>query len=269
MAELDDDQLFTELSNGLYLCLANAVRLWRDCQRLLAANRSQAFNIIRIFVEEEAAKYLILLDAVRCPRQPSHVFSRQLGYFNNHLSKGLYAKYYTHLRPTDLTEIRNYMDHERRALYRDGPNDDDWIFRNDILREREESIYVDYVAYSDNAPTKHYWHFPDPQRQLLFGMTKNRPEVLDIALALHGVGMTNRSALATVAATWRPVCIDETILRPRIKELNRRTLDCLANRQLLRVRPKSVYARVINDWRCPLFPLDLSEIKPASVSDAQ
>jgi hypothetical protein len=36
----------------------------------------------------------ILLDAGRCPRQPSNVFGRHLGAFNEHPAKGIYAKCY-------------------------------------------------------------------------------------------------------------------------------------------------------------------------------
>jgi subtilisin family serine protease len=65
------------------------------------------------FAEEEAAKFHILLDAVRCPRQPAEIFSRQLSYFNAHIAKGLYANYYKIFAPADLPEIRRYMDSSR------------------------------------------------------------------------------------------------------------------------------------------------------------
>ena len=103
----------------------------------------------------------ILLDVVRCPRQPGEIFSRQLGYFNAHVAKGLYATYDNIFAPADLPEIRRYMDSECKMLYLDGPNDVDWIFQNDILREREESIYVDYVDYNDATRRERFWHCPN------------------------------------------------------------------------------------------------------------
>jgi hypothetical protein len=54
---------------------------------------------LKLFVEEEAAKFHILLDAVRCPREPADRFSRQLGYFNQHPVKGLYAECYDFANP--------------------------------------------------------------------------------------------------------------------------------------------------------------------------
>ena len=38
-----------------------------------------------------------------------------------------------------------------RAYYLAGPNDVDWIFRNQLLSSREDGLYVDYVRYEDGA----------------------------------------------------------------------------------------------------------------------
>jgi hypothetical protein len=211
-------------------------------------------------VEEEAAKFHILLDAVRCPRQPAHLFARQLGYFNQHLAKGLYAEYYNFASPSDLPEIRRYMDRERQTLYLDGLNDVDWVFQNDILRKREESIYVDYVAYADSFRDEHHWHSPDPRLMGLW-LLSIRPRVLDVALAIHGAGMTSPAALAKIAEIWRTSPMDDTIKWPALRELNVRTLNVLEELKLLRARPETVYRRVANDWLFPLYPLDLGEIR--------
>jgi hypothetical protein len=48
------------------------------------------------------------------------------------------------------------VDRERKEFYLDGPNDVDWIFYNDILRTREETIYVDFVENDG----QHVWHDP-------------------------------------------------------------------------------------------------------------
>jgi hypothetical protein len=42
-----------------------------------------------------------------------------------------------------------YVDLLRRNYYLDGPNDVDWLFRNEIMAEREERLYVDYVETDD------------------------------------------------------------------------------------------------------------------------
>jgi hypothetical protein len=228
--------------------------------KLRVSRRPQGFEILRLFVEEEAAKFHILLDAVRCPRQPPDRFARQLGYFNQHLAKGIYAKYYNFASPSDLTEIRRHMDLERQTLYLDGLNDVDWVFQNDILRKREESIYVDYVAYVDSFRDEHHWHSFDP-RLMPFWLLSSRPRVLDVALAIHGAEMTTESALARIGGLWRASPMDDTIKWPDLRQLNVRTLNILEEAKLLRVRPDPVYRRVSNDWLFPLYPLDLGEIR--------
>jgi hypothetical protein len=162
------------------------------------------------------------------------------------------------------------MDRERQTLYLDGLNDIDWVFRNDILRKREESIYVDYVAYVDSVRDEHHWHSPDPRLMGLW-LLGNRPRVLDVALAIHGAGMTTEAALAKIAGLWRAKPMDDGIKWPDLRQLNVQTLEILEESKLLRVRPNSVYRRVANDWLFPLYPLDLGEIKidPEELREAQ
>lgn len=269
LSQLNDPEFFTEASEGLRLCVENALRLWRDARKLCVSRRPQGFEILRLFVEEEAAKFHILLDAVRCPRQPADRFSRQLGYFNQHLAKGLYAEYYNFASPSDLAEIQRYMERERQALYLDGENDVDWVFRNDILRKREESIYVDYVGYADSFRDEHHWHAPNSKLMGLW-LLSNRPRVLDVALAIHGAGMTTERALARIAELWRACAVDD-IKWPDLRQLNVRTLETLEEAKLLRVRSDSAYRRVANEWLFPLYPLDLGEIKvdPEELREAQ
>jgi AbiV family abortive infection protein len=260
LSQLEDAELFVEIAEGMRLCAANALRLWRDARKLLMANRHQGFSILRIFVEEEAAKFHILLDAVRCPRQPADVFARQLGYFNQHLAKGLYAIYHNMFRPAHLLEIRQYMDSARKTLYLDGPNDVDWVFQNEVLRKREEAIYVDYVDYADNYRRERSWHSPNP-RLLAIGRWHPRPKVLDVALALHGIGVSDAAALAVIAGIWRATPMDDAVAWPSITELNLRTLEALQVGGLLRQRSDTAYRAARYDWLFPLFPLDLRQIE--------
>jgi len=160
----------------------------------------------------------------------------------------------------ELAEIRQYMDRQRQTLYLDGPNDVDWVFRNDVLRKREESVYVDYVAYLDNFKDEHYWHSPDPRRIRLV-LWKDRPKILDVALAIHGAGMTGETALARIADLWRDSPMDDTIKWPVLRQLNVRTLEILEEANLLRARPNLVFERVADNWLFPLFPLDLRELQ--------
>lgn len=42
----------------------------------------------------------------------------------------------TQIRPADFREVRERIDRPRRSHYLDGPNDVDWIFRNQLFSQR-------------------------------------------------------------------------------------------------------------------------------------
>ncbi len=50
--------------------------------------------VYKCLVEEEAAKFHILLDLTHCPQEPVGRLLRQPGYLNRRLAKGLQAKRY-------------------------------------------------------------------------------------------------------------------------------------------------------------------------------
>jgi AbiV family abortive infection protein len=253
--QLCDRDFFREAAAGMRLCVVNALNLWRDARALARARRHQGFRIIQCFVEEEAAKFLILLDAVRCPRQPDKkLFTRQLGYFTDHLAKGIYAKTAWRLY-TSFAEVRQMVDSERELLYLDGPNDFDWIFGNAILGTREESIYVDYLE----TDTRHEWRSPDLYRRGLSLPWK--PSTLTIALAIQGAGLTTSAALEVIAARWRTVDMTDNLALPNRIQLNQETIEALDARDLLRRRPHRVYQTIIDHWQFPLYSLDLAPLK--------
>jgi hypothetical protein len=89
-----------------------------------------------VIAEEEAGKFLILLDAVRCGRKRQKVFAEQLERSHDRLAKGLYVATVS-IRPAISAELLSYLEGLRVQLYLDGPNDVDWIFRNEVLSGRE------------------------------------------------------------------------------------------------------------------------------------
>src|SRR5262245_58429615 len=152
LAQLSDRDFFAAVAEGLPLIVTNAIRLFDGATVLSEAKHYHAARALTAIAEEEAAKALVLLDAVRCPRLPNERFSDQLARFNDHLAKGLYAKACMY-RPTTLGELQGYINSDRGSLYLDGPNDVDWIFPNEIKHQREKQFYVDYVAMDD----EHSW----------------------------------------------------------------------------------------------------------------
>ena len=129
LAKWSDSRLFEEAAAGIPLIAENAKSLNETAQRLYSAREYQASEIIRGFAEEEAAKVLILLDALRCP--PERRLDT-LKCFDIHLAKRIYALTCSFPNILSFGELGDLVAHERQPYYLDGPNSVDWIFTNSI-----------------------------------------------------------------------------------------------------------------------------------------
>jgi AbiV family abortive infection protein len=250
---LTDDNFIEEVSSGLGLVLANANRLYDGAITLVETTRFHAAHVLAIIADEEAAKYLILLDAVRCPKQPGEVFARQLQRFNRHIEKGVYSRACRY-RPGTLAELASYLKAHRESFYLDGPNGVDWIFQNDIVDGREGAFYVDYERHDAGDRWKDPSHLP--------GLLQAAPVpvALNMARQLDAIGITNVDALRTVAEVWRATAIDESTTWHQIRALNLRTVELMNDRGQL-VTGGDVAGNVVSSWPFPMHTLDLSEIK--------
>lgn len=249
LLQLSDGDFFETVSEGLSLVLENATRLQEASQSLVDAEHAQGSQILNMLAQEEAAKFLILMDAVRCPRTfPER--GRQLGYFHDHLARGIYATLAS-ARPVDLAELECYADLLRATLYLDGPNDVDWIFRNRLQAEREEVMYVDYVETSDG----HEWLSPRNDDIMLY--FTGEPQALRISRALHKTGMTSPKGLAVVAKIWRQVEVSLDLQWDEVAARNKDVLRELEQDGLLNPESGDVFQAVVFDWPLPLYTLDL------------
>lgn len=269
LCRLADDELFREISTGLSHILEVVNRLDRSARRLPGYGRfytksihSHAVHLLGSAAEEEAAKFLILLDFVRCPRSLQKPRSRQLGYFYDHLAKGIYAEYCS-WRPVDFAEVAHHVDLRRQAFYLDGPLGVDWIFNNDILNRRVDRLYVNYVGDDDGNC---YWQYPHPED---FMIGYHTHAVIEIARALHAVGVATPEGLASVAEIWRKVKVVPKLAFDEVEALNVRTLQFLHDKGLLRDTPPETHALIEDRWSFPLYTLDLSLDPPTANRKAQ
>ena len=144
LERLADDALFRELSEGMPLIFDNAAGLDESARRLYRDGALRASDIVRGFGEEEAAKVLILIDYVRCPRgfkKRGEILKR----FYSHVAKRIYAITCSYPKIASFGELSKLVESECRPWYLDGPNGIDWILPNAISAEREQALYVDYM----------------------------------------------------------------------------------------------------------------------------
>ena len=253
---LGDAELFSAVAEGLALVVKHGDHLWNAATTLYDTGQHHAARILALIVEEAAAKYLILIDAIRCPRLPQDRRACQLGRFNEHLAKGLYAKA-AQMRPSDLRQLQEYLNPYRHELYLDGPNDVDWIFRNEIIEERESSLYVDYVEGNDGL----YWSDPTVRAALGSLMPLLPPRTLTTALRLQQVGAGTSQALAVIAGYWRENAPTLDTTSERIRKANYRTLVLLDEGGLLTEQPSGTYSWIVKEWQFPMYDLELTRIR--------
>jgi len=83
--------------------------------------------------------------------------------------------------------------------------------------------------------------------------------------------LTSLDALRVVAELWRSVPEPDTLTWEQLRERNIQTLQWLEEKKLLCAAPDGVCNTVANEWRAPLYPLDLTrlEIDAKELRDAQ
>lgn len=252
LTQLAEPEFFSAIAEGLNLIVKNVTKLWDAAAILSKEEKGHPTRVLAIIAEEEAAKALILIDAVRCPKLPVDRFANQLGRFNDHLAKGLYAKGYM-LHAATLEELQKYINLDRKEFYLDGPNDVDWIFRNEVIQRREGALYVDYVASDEEK----MWFDPSVAEDL--GLNVRRPESVRMVQAFYDAGFFTRESLEAVAEIWRPSPPAMNTRFQEIRKLSYSTLELMESRGLLK-HPSSTYSWLIDEWQFPMYDLDLSQI---------
>lgn len=252
-----DDRFFQEIGSGLELIAQHASRLAEAAVRLAEDHQGRAMRVMELIASEEAAKYLVLLDAVRCPIHPPRRRVRQLKRFNNHLPKGIYAAS-VNARPAHFGELLGFIRSMRQAFYLDGPTGMDWIFRNEVRSRREEALYVDYVE----AEMEHRWWAPHPVWDDP-SMTRMHvvPRVVKLVEAMNIAGFHAVPSLRTIANMWRAFDPDPdthtTELRGRIVA----TLEELEEQGWPEATTSEVLSTILEAWPFPLWNQELSEIE--------
>ncbi|MFJ1594107.1 hypothetical protein ACIOD0_28245 [Kitasatospora albolonga] len=243
------------IAQGLELLAEHVGTLRDDLIHLQEAGRSRGAAVIDGLASEEAAKMLILWDVVRMGWSDADAVRGQLRNFYNHLARGIYARLIAG-RPADLAEVRRYAESLRRSLYLDGPNDVDWIFRNSVEADREESLYVDYVTSEGDS----VWITPARLSDL--GLSPRTSMVIDLALALHRFGCTSKKGLEIITKEWDGVSLDDDTHWVKVEAINKSILNKLYAAGLCSDDLTQADVRLaVGHWIFPLGGVDLSPIK--------
>lgn len=263
LAALPATKLLAQLAEGMALVAEHVLTLEEAAQRQTGGGAARAAAAIRAVADEEAGKYLILLDAARCARQPQKVRARQLKRFNLHVPKGVYAEV-VDTRPDRFRELVGYVDHLRASHYLDGPNDVDWVFRNSIEAGREERLYVDYVESDDGrrwiSPAR--WDFVASGIDL-DSMTSGAVLLLG---ALHRLGFSSEIGLTVVDRVWRDFIPQPSTRWGEVCERIESTLEQLAAAGAAGGATDLDARTVWESWPFPLHSVEV-EVRAVDVDD--
>lgn len=258
LCQLSDADFFREVATGIMHIVESATRLVSAAQKLAEHGHDHVTRIVGDLAGEEAVKGLILLDAVRCPRNRSDDKTRTLGYFHDHLAKGIYAELCGSY-PANFAEIARIVESDRAEFYLDGPNGVEWIFPNRITERREDDLYVGYVREDreDAGQAERYWSCPRDDHLFRY----QTPPAVDLIGALYRAGATSEKGLNVVAKLWRVFEPKPETRTDDIERLNWRTIETLVKCGLLAVDDCATKALIGNRWLFPLWALDLRKRK--------
>jgi hypothetical protein len=254
LVQLNDKDLFVEVAKGMLAVQENASTMAEAFKILSEQHNVRGARILEAIAKEGAAKYLILLDVVRCPRIPTNRFHRQLEKYDEHLAKGLYSEA-CDWRPADFGEIKSYIAEESMKYYLDGPNGVEWIFENWIIRQREEAFYVDYVE----SDQKHIWLSPSRYDSSSY-ISCYVPPVVKLMNQLHKVGFSKPRSLELISSIWRPVGFTDETHSWDIGNLNHKTLKGMCDAGLLNEIDDKIYRDIVDVWPFPLYDLTMRQI---------
>ena len=227
--QLRDAELFQEISVGLDKIYENCIELISSSRHLIENKKYRASRIIEAVSKEEAAKYLILIDALRCPRKDQKNMTRQLAKFNDHMAKGVYAELCS-WRPSSYKELCKYIETELNEYFLDGPMGIDWIFRNSIISKREEAFYVDYLQHDE----EHSWLTPQSHDSISkYGFLNSNPAIIKMVKAIHNIGISKVDSIKIFSVFWRDFEFDSSTHYQEFKKANLECLESLDKKNLL------------------------------------
>lgn len=263
------DKRIDFIAIGLPLILEHSQKLFSDAQ-LLSSSPSSAAILVN-GAKEEAAKILILMDIIRCPKKRiARDISKLNKWFYDHLARLIYAEI-SCMRPQDIPQLKDYSRIYRKTYYLDGYNGE-FIAPNMALFEREARLYVD-VARLDSHEPKWVSSLHDGFRPI-----NNKPYPLMIAEDLDALGLITPKGLRLVAEIWNQVDFKGEERKPLPAQWSDEDIkrgvgstetDRLMRELINRVEKESISKiddigrpanSLFRNWQFPMYDLDLSPI---------
>ena len=260
LCQMPQSERLAFIAEGLPIILSSARGFWQAAGRLRDHVREAV--VVERHAEEEAAKVLILMDMVRCPAPlvPSRM-GDMVKCFYNHLARLLYAEAVS-WRPTNVCELRQYVDSSRRSHHLDGEIGE-YIVPNFSIFSREAVLYSDIAAYEGEGTS---WNDPTDLIHE-FSYADHPPRVLKLAESMSLLGMFTHRGLELTAKTWGAMDFRDQEGFRESSVLTRELVNSLIGEELPSDDAEEEHVRtLIAEWPLPMYHLDFSLI-PVSLED--
>lgn len=234
---------------GLLNIGANVASLAKELEKCTSAGAFRAARLTYNVGREEAGKFLILIDAWRAPGAKQRVISRQFERAGIHLAKMIYAQIADY-SISSQAELQRAVRSHRQGLYLDGPNDYDFIFRNDLLWERESAMYVDLV---DSEGELEWWTPSD------YAMAISVPYPMRLVTYLLGTELVSEYGLAVLSESWKGF---DPHRDSRASEWTERTVKALSafpDKNIKNGRLTKSASFIARQWPMPMVELEVEE----------
>lgn len=251
LCQMPHDKRLAFLAEGLPIILESARGFWEASRKLNGMPREA--EVLEGFAAEEAAKILILLDAVRCPKKliPSKM-GTIVGWFYDHLARLIYADAMT-WKPMHVTQLREYVETHRKAHNVEGLVGE-YILPNWTIYERESRLYADIEAHDDDTIG---WNKPTG---IDYGMPWHNVRALELAEAMSALGLFTKKGLKATSEIWGQVEFKGDESHIDAERLTQQLLQRLIAEKLPSDAASQKHVDALYGWQLPMYDFDFRPI---------
>jgi hypothetical protein len=240
------------IAEGLPIILESARGFWAAARSL--SNNPREAGVLTGFANEEAAKILILMDAVRCP---SNSIDQKIGSiiegFYGHLARLIYAEAQS-WKPGNVATLREYVNESRKSHELDGYAGE-LISPNSILWRRESQLYVDVAVYEDDSP-----QWSSPMVHPVF-FQEFEPQALEVCESLFRLGIFSRRGLEITSEAWGQVEFIETEGYLEGEARTKSMLDAALEENLQsEATSQNDINLIYNSWQIPMYNIEFKSV---------
>ena len=250
---MSHEQRLAFVAEGLPLILRSAEGYWDAARRLKGLSREAM--VIRGHAEEEAAKILILMDVVRCPKK---LVASKIGsivrWFYDHLARLIYADAVL-WKPTNVAELRGYVDSHRPSHSVEG-DVGEFILPNWSLFARESQLYADVMTDDAGHAT---WNAPN---RVDMGPSLMVSPALELVQSMSALGLYSLESLEATSEIWGRTTFTEQETSADARALTRQLLDNLyADGLVPKTATDSHVSTLCNNWQMPMYDFNFSVVE--------